>query len=92
MINQLLGALVLDVLQLLVLRKPSIITDVQFAKNITVLNADANIIKTKPVHSTESVRTTQKTIKNSKNSSQVLNLSNAQSASFGSIEFKAAVR
>lgn len=64
MINQLLGALVLDVLQLLVLRKPSIITDVQFAKNITVLNADANIIKTKPVHSTESVRTTQKTIKN----------------------------
>lgn len=36
MISQLLGALVLDALQLLALKKPSIITDAQFAKSITV--------------------------------------------------------
>ncbi len=83
MISQHLGALALDALQLLALKKPSTITDAQFAKNITALNADVNTIKTKPVQNTESVKTTQKMIRNSKNSSRVRNSSNVLSVSFG---------
>lgn len=83
MISQHLGVLQLDALQLLALKKPSIITDAQFAKSITALNADVNTIKTKPVQNTESVKITQKTIRNSKNSSRVRNSSNVLSVSFG---------